>query len=300
MFEWRTDSQRSTIDLLFQGRMLLHYMHAYDRTRETSKPFYHLYGYGATALLTKGAGGLYCHHRGLFIGWRNVSCNGQTYDFWHCEDGAHQRHSKVTEEFANMFCAKLTTEINWNDKNDRPVLVEQRHLTVIDSRAIPGLGRNQFDISTTLTPCRGPTTLAGDRHHAGCQLRAAQTVAESESARFVRPYGFPIQPEAFEHDSGPEHYRDMGWVLMTIPIGNTQFSVQYCAERHPATQFSERPYGRMGAARELLLEEGEPSRLRYRLNVFHGEPPARDVLAACYADFLVTNKNTDAGHGQVH
>lgn len=293
MFEWRTDSQRSTIDLLFKGRKVLHYMHAYKQTPETSKPFYHLYCFDNDCLLTKGEGGLYCHHRGLFVGWRNVSCDGQTYDFWHCEDGAHQRHAKVIEEFSNVFAAKLTTEICWNDKQDRPVLVEERQVVALDAKALPGQQRYQFDVTTKLTPCRGPTTLAGDRHHAGCQLRAAQTVADADSARFVRPDGFPVQPEAFEHDSGPEHYRDMGWVLMTFPIGNHQCSVQYCAERHPSTQFSERPYGRVGAARELLLEPGEASRLRYRVNVFHGDAPARELLERYYRSFLDTNKKQD-------
>jgi hypothetical protein len=56
----------------------------------TCKVYHHVFAPDGR-LLTKGLGGVYEHHRGLFIGWNKVRCGGKTFDFWHCSKGETQR-----------------------------------------------------------------------------------------------------------------------------------------------------------------------------------------------------------------
>ena len=60
--------------------------------RPTCKLFHHVYAPDGT-LLTKGLGGQFEHHRGLFVGWNRTRHNGKSYDFWHCSswERSHQR-----------------------------------------------------------------------------------------------------------------------------------------------------------------------------------------------------------------
>ena len=50
--------------------------------RPTCKVFHHVFAPDGT-LLTKGLGGKFGHHRGLFLGWNQTKKKDKTYDFWH-------------------------------------------------------------------------------------------------------------------------------------------------------------------------------------------------------------------------
>ena len=57
----------------------------------TYKPYHFMYSPDGSILLTKGPGGLYTHHRGLFYGFSKITYgNGKTCDTWHCPEGAYQ------------------------------------------------------------------------------------------------------------------------------------------------------------------------------------------------------------------
>jgi hypothetical protein len=68
------DAAGEHLDVLLDGRLVARYMYAYDtstpqRREETYKPYLHVFDAEGRQPITKGPGGLYPHHRGIFIGW---------------------------------------------------------------------------------------------------------------------------------------------------------------------------------------------------------------------------------------
>ena len=184
--------------------------------------------------------------------------------------------------------ASITLSIDWNDAVGKPVIKESRTLTVhTTDKPAPGW---TIDVRSELSSQRGEIRLEGDRQHAGLQYRAAQEVAEKDSARYVRPKGFPQEPEAHEvDDSGdPPRHIDLDWLTMTYDTNGKQYSVEYFADPtlpRPAL-YSERPYGRFGSFFKTVLKPDSPLVLRYRLNITEGEPDARENIQKRYDDYV--------------
>src|SRR5271170_1057138 len=93
-----------SLDILYQGKIVGRYMFAHDdstpeKRYDTYKPFLHIFDAAGDAPITKGAGGLFQHHRALFIGWDKIVVNGYIYDLWHMKDG-DQIHQKFLAEKA--------------------------------------------------------------------------------------------------------------------------------------------------------------------------------------------------------
>ncbi|HUG91568.1 MAG TPA: DUF6807 family protein [Planctomycetaceae bacterium] len=292
-FHWKDDEQRGVADLFYGDQPVLRYMYAYDdstaeRREETYKPYHHVFGPGSGQIITKGPGGLYPHHRGLYVAWNKTQADGKSFDFWHCTNGVHQRHVEFVEMTGDAKSGAMTARIHWNDAADQPVVAETR--TVAVSRP-EGLDRPawQIDWRTKLESRRGEITLDGDRQHAGFQFRAAQVVAEEKSARYIRPAGFPEQPQAFEVNdrTDADGHVNLGWLAMTCPLAGRQYTIEYFED--PAlprpSRYSERPYGRFGAFFKTTLAPEEPLEMRYRLVVSTGEPPSRRAIQRRYERF---------------
>lgn len=305
-FRWVDDPQAGTTTLMHGEQPVIRYMHAYDastpeRVHETYKVYHHVFGPGTATLITKGAGGKYTHHRGLYVGWnKTITADGKSYDFWHCTRGAHQRHVRFLEKKADADGATMTAEIHWNDPEGQPVIVEKRTVAVTTS---PGdsAGRDawQIDWKTTLESRRDEIRLEGDRQHAGFQYRAAQHVAETNGARFIRPEGFPQQKQAFQvGDKGdPPPHIDLGWFAMSYELDGTTYTVEYF--EHPSlpkpSLYSERPYGRFGAFFKTKLTEDEPLTMQYRVRVSSGDPPSQDAIRKRYDGFVAALKQAEQG-----
>ena len=73
-----------------------------ERRAETYKPFHHVYVAG-NRQLTKGPGGLFPHHRGIFFGFNRISYGDKTADVWHCKDGAYQSFERRSVMMAVPF-----------------------------------------------------------------------------------------------------------------------------------------------------------------------------------------------------
>ena len=295
-FHWEKNEEQKTADLKYGDQPVLRYMHAYDpsskaRLDETYKVYHHVFGPGTGTLITKGAGGLFPHHRGLYVGWNKTQAGGQSYDFWHCTKGAHQKHVAFKEMTGDAESGTMTAEIHWNDADGKPVIVESRTVTVskVPASGAPGYGW-QIDWSTKLESRRGEIELTGDRQHAGFQYRAAQSVAESKGARYVRPEAFPQQPEAVQvGDSGdPPAHINLGWFAMTSEIDGKRYTVEYFEDPSlpKPSLYSERPYGRFGAFFKAKLTEEKPLEMQYRLVVTTGETPERDAIQKRYDEFV--------------
>jgi hypothetical protein len=302
-FEWTVDEPGGTALLRCDGQPVIQYQFAYDpstkeRLHETFKVFHHVYGPGSADLITKGPGGAFTHHRGLFVGWMRTTFDDGQWDFWHCHNGAHQRHRAIVSQDADAEHGRMTTEIHWNDPEGKPVVVEQRTVDVVKRpiAAAPGYGW-QIDWTSELSSQRGQIELNGDRQHAGFQFRAAQEVAEKNSARYIRPSGFPEQPTAFEVDDrkSPDSHINLGWLAMQTEIAGKPYTIVY--QEHPQvpkpSRFSERPYGRFGAFFVTEIAADRPLRMAYRVIVLPQHDVSRDQLQVWYDEFAATPPDGD-------
>jgi len=88
------DAPGKHMDLLFAGKPVTRYMYEFDtstpaKAKETYKVYTHVFDETGKDFITKGPGGLYTHHRGIFIGWSRLTVGSTRYDLWHMS-GAHR------------------------------------------------------------------------------------------------------------------------------------------------------------------------------------------------------------------
>ena len=284
-FAWQDVADKYT-DLLLDGRKVARYMRAYDTSTdesrfETYKPFLHVYDERGENLLTNGPDGeqpyagkriTYPHHRGIFIGWNRLACEGRRYDLWHMTGGLAQVHQRFEEREAGPVLARFSALIGWNDRSGKPIVSEHRHVAVF-RQADPAL--LLLDCKSELTAVRGDVLLDGDPEHAGFQYRAHNDVAAGPRAVKAR-YVF--------HADGIDAHRDgdLPWVAMSYGLNDRRYVVLHV--NHPdnpkPTMYSAyRDYGRFGAFFKHLISKGDTLVLRYRIWIAGGEMPARDDLA---------------------
>lgn len=292
-FSWTTDEAAGTSDLTFDGKPVIRYMFAFDNstkesTLETYKVYHHVFGPDSGRQITKGAGGKYTHHRGVYVGWNKTSFgDGKQYDFWHCKNGAHLRHIKFIEQKADADHGTMTAEIDWNDPEGKPVIREMRTISVSKQ---PGLVGWKIDWSSTLESKVGAIKLDGDRQHAGFQFRAAQNVAETNGATFLRPADFPQQSEAIQvGDKGnPPAHINLNWFAESFELDHKRYTVEYFDNPNlpKPSLFSERPYGRFGTFFKTTLDGSKPLTLKYRLIVSEGDSPSVKAIQTRYDAFV--------------
>jgi hypothetical protein len=300
-FHWTEDKEAGTADLLFGEQPVLRYMFAYDpstpkRLEETYKVYHHVFAPGSKTILTKGPGGLYTHHRGLYVGWNKTTADGKLHDFWHCTKGDHLQHVKFLDRKGDAKSGSMTSEIHWADADNKPVISEVRTVTVAKLPVDAGSGYGwQIDWQTKLTSQRGTISLDGDRQHAGFQFRADQPVAEKNLARYVRPQSFPDKPEAIEVDDkgDPPKHSNIPWVAMTFELEGQRYNVEYFEDPSlpKPSLFSERPYGRFGAFFKTQLEPEKPLVMRYRINITPGDTPSREAIQKRFDSFTAELKS---------
>lgn len=277
-FHWR-DNPGQYLDLLWDDRPVLRYMYAYDpqRREETYKTYHHLFDPAGKRLLTKGPGGLYPHHRGLFIGWNRLRYDGKTGDWWHMKpNGTCQRHERFLRQEAGPVFARLRCLIHWNDPQGQPVLEEEREVTVFRQPAPTML----VEFVSQLHSQRGEVRLEGDKNHGGFQFRAANEVSQRQGeTRYLFPPGWP----------GPDKTVGLPWAAMSFALGDSRFTVAHFnhpANPRPTDYSADRKYGRFGAFFKYTLPPDQTLTLRYRLFVQEGEVPPAEVLEGRYRDFV--------------
>lgn len=292
-FSWTTDEAAGTSDLMLDGKPVIRYMFAFDDSTkesalETYKVYHHVFGPASGRQITKGAGGKYTHHRGVYVGWNKTSFgDGKQYDFWHCKNGAHLRHIKFVEQKADADHGTMTSEIHWNDPDGKPVIRELRTISVTKQ---PGLVGWKIDWSSTLESQVGDINLDGDRQHAGFQFRADQPVAVANGATFIRPADFPQQTEAIQvGDKGdPPAHINLNWFAESFELDQNRYTVEYFDNPNlpKPSLFSERPYGRFGTFFKTKLGGSEPLELKYRLIVSEGDSPSVKAIQERYDAFV--------------
>lgn len=273
------------LDVTFGGKVIARYQHAYDRSTpatlvETYKPYLHVFAADGTTLITKGGGGDYPHHRGIFIGWNRITFNGKTYDRWHMR-GGEQVHQGFLAQQAGADHATFTSLVHWHDEAGQPFIVEERTLTF---RPAPAPAHVMVDFTAKLTAPRGDVKLDGDPEHAGIHFRPAN---ELDRARTL--YVLPRENANAHRDPG------YPWVGETFTLGGALHSV--VAMSHPTnpkgTRWSAyRDYGRFGAFPTATIPAGGWVSFTYRFVIADGAMLPADSIQQSYNEFAGTTDET--------
>lgn len=243
----------ASIDLEVGGKPWLRTMcapHDPANREENYKVYTHILSFDGKAPITKGAGGKFTHHRGLFIGWKDTLINGVDLDTWHMKETYQQLVSVDTTNGVQ------TLEITWNDLQDKPFIKEVRTLS-----ARPEGDLRVIDFGSRLTALEHKIELKGDLQHAGMQLRMAQEVAEHEdSTHYILPEG------AVTHED--DKVTGAWWACASVVVGGKRYWMVHMSP--PSTPggvpvYSIRKYARFGAFFEPTLTALEPLDLHFRV-----------------------------------
>lgn len=278
-FELMESAADGHLDVRAGGKLAARYMFGYDtstpaRTVETYKPYLHVFDASGEQTITKGPGGAFSHHRGIFLGWNRISVNGQNYDRWHMQDGA-QIHRAFTAKAADDDAATFTSRIDWQGRGDEGAILSEERTMRISKGPEPAY--LMVDFESTVTAVAGDTQLGGDPEHAGLQFRPANEV-DPKATRYL----FPKQ------DANPHKDLDYDWVGQSFTVGDRTTRVIYL--NHPEnprdTRFSAyRDYGRFGGFFRATLAKDESLTLRARFLLIEDEMPSAEWIQHQHNEF---------------
>lgn len=291
-YQW-VDEPGKQIELRQGDRPVVRYMYeAIDTSSEeargrTYKPYLHVFSPDGDTLLTKGPGGLFPHHRGIYYGFNGITYgDGLKCDTWHCTGKAHQLNKEILSTSTDEQGGKIEVLIEWHGAKGETFALERRTYDVTHQA-----GQTTVDFKSVLEPTGDqPIKLDGDPQHAGCQFRAAQEVAENgkEKTYYLRTDGKGKFGETRNWDhKNPERESNQEnvnrpWNTLSFEIGGNRYSVQRIS--HPEVpqpeRFSEREYGRFGSYFVTEVTKDQPLEVNYRYIIKGGEMD----LAECEAN----------------
>ena len=271
------DTAGKYTDILLDGKIAARYMYEHDtstpeRVAATYKPYLHVFNAEGTEPITKGPGGLFPHHRAIFIGWNKITFDAKLYDLWHMK-GTEIVHQKFLEQKPGADEATLTASINWIVEKDKAILEEERTFKFHRN----ALGRLVIDFSSKLKAALGDVNLDGDPEHAGIHYRPAAEISVKDTV-----YVFPKEKANATKDL------DFAWVGESYTLKDKRYSV--VEMNHPDnpknTKFSAyRDYGRFGAFPKTLIKSGESFTFKYRFLIADGEMPPAEGIQKSWDEF---------------
>jgi hypothetical protein len=260
-----------------------------ESIQKTFKPFHHVYSPDGETVLTKGPGGLYPHHRGLFFGFNKVTYHGdKRCDVWHCTEGAHQQAAAELHREADDGHAMHRVAIDWYGSEDQPFAHEERQVTIHRGK-VDGVDGWLIDFSSHVTTADGePIHLDGDPQHAGFHFRAAQEdISNDKEAQqnkdkkiyFLRTDGKGKEGETRnwdpnkQGDAASKDSVDRPWLAMSFELHGKRYTALYLD--HPSNpkpaRYSERAYGRFGSYFVTDVTKDKPLDVKYRVWIQPGE-----------------------------
>ncbi len=258
------------LDIMDGEKVLGRYMYERDtsspsRNFDTAKTYLHVFDAEGKNPITKGAGGSFPHHRGIYIGWNKLQVDGKSEDLWHVK-GTEQVHKKFTDKIEGEGSG-ITSVVHWNGKDGKTLLEEERTMTFGEA---PSPAYALIDFSSTMTAVAGETKLDGDPEHAGLQFRPAEEV-DRKKTRYLFP----------KEKANPQKDLDYPWVVESFTLGDKEYQVVYL--NHPEnlkeTRFSAyRDYGRFGGFFRGTIPEEESLTLKVRFLVIEGELPSAEWI----------------------
>lgn len=282
VFAWK-DTPNDNMLLSLGKRPLLQYQYAAldesskDARTATFKIYHHLYDPKGEKFVTKGLGGLFPHHRGIFFGFNKVTYgpDGKKCDVWHCTGDAYQSHEKVLASETGPVYGRHRLAIAWHGVKKEVFATEERDLTVY---SLPGGTLVEF--ASEVTPVLAPVLLDGDPQHAGFHFRASQEVPDKTAKQtyYVRPDGAGKFGET-RNWPGQKAHVNLPWDACCFVLGDQRYTVAYLdrPENPKEARFSERDYGRFGSYFEKKLEKDDKLKVKYRLWLQEGEMKGDDV-----------------------
>ncbi len=289
-FSWK-DTKGKYRDLLYGDKLIARYMYERidtstpERRELTYKPFYHIYDSDSGTAITKGAGGKYPHHRGIYYGFSKCSytdSEGKTHkgiDTWHCRK-AHQIHESFINETADGDKASLTSGIVWIGNDGEKIAREQRTLTFSFS------GKDLVvDFNSTLTSNVPSLTLDGDPQHAGFQFRASNEVAAKTAKQtyYIRPKTGKAKEGTtinWSEKNDTEATRNLPWKGMSFVVEGNRYTTAYLdhSDNPKPARFSERDYGRFGSYFvKKDIKRNASLKVKYRLVIRKSEMTQKEI-----------------------
>jgi len=295
-FAWK-DETNDYAELSVGKRPVLRYMYkALDESSKeartaTFKIYHHVYDPKGEKFVTKGLGGLFPHHRGIFFGFNKVKYGEEKKecDVWHCPKDEYQSHEKFILSEAGPVYGRHKLAIAWHGVKKEVFATEERDLTAY---ALPG--GTLIEFASEVTPVIAPVHLDGDPQHAGLHFRASQEVPDKTKAQtyYLRPDGPGKFGETRNWPAQKTHI-NLPWDALSFVLGDQRYTVAYLDRPHnpKEARFSERDYGRFGSYFVKDLNKGDTLKVRYRLWLQEGEMKA-DEIARLAADFVDPPKVT--------
>ena len=266
------DQPGQYLDVVHAGRTVARYMTAFDPQRwdETARPYLHIMDAAGEQPITKGPGGLFPHHRGIFIGYSRLTVDGQSYNLWGMGSGP-QVHQEFVDQQAGEDEARFTSLVHWNTKDGKRLIEEQRTFVF---RAVQPPGLVCVELNSKLTAVAGDTVLDGDPEHAGVQFRPADALDKS-----LTRYLFPAE------GNDPRRDLDLPWAALGYVLDGQAYTVVQM--NHPTNPKQSvwsayRDYGRFGVFAKPAIPRGQSLVLRYRFCVAAGELPEREPIQQQY------------------
>ncbi len=271
------ETQKDQVEVKYQGKVVARYLHANDmsnstRANETYKPYLQIVDPTTGQPITKGPGGTYTHHRGIFIGWMRIALDNQRLDLWSM--GSGRQVQTAVSVSAKDATAQIVSAVDWKDKSGRLIISEKRTMALA---ALGAPGFLQVDFTSTVTAEAGDLILEADPEHGGVHYRAPEEVDGTKTQYF-----FPVpKPQ-------PHKDQDYRWVGMTYVLAEKTYGVVEI--NHPSnptgTKWSAyRDYARFGAYPHAPLKKGEQLTLRYRFLISAGQLVSLDTILKSEADF---------------
>lgn len=245
-----------------------------EARERTFKVFHQVYDFSGEHFLTKGVGGYYPHHRGLFFGFNKVSYGDKKADVWHCTGDAYQSADGTSERTAGTVLGRHRVRVGWHGPGQETFAEEERELTAFRS-----FNGHLIEFASVVRTRVGPVRLDGDPQHAGFHFRASQEVADQANAKkpetyYLRPDGPGKVGEERNWDpktkTGPVN---QPWDAMVFHVGGKTYTALYLdhPENPKEARSSERAYGRFGTYFEYDLTDEKPLRVQYRVWIQEGE-----------------------------
>lgn len=279
-FQLQEDAKAKSLNVTYDGRALAQYVHAFDDStkesrHETYKPFLHVYDSKGQERVTKGPGGQFTHHRGIFLGYSRLGIGGKRYDLWHMKEGV-QVHTEFANQKADAEHATFTSKISWQKNDGEVLLTENRTFTFLTP---PAGAYALIDVRHELTAVAGDAEMNGDPEHAGAQFRPANNVVVAETE-----YVFP------QDGQDPKKDLDLPWVGETFRLDSGKAKHSVVIFNHPDnpknTRFSAyRDYGRFGAFPVFTIPKGQTATLHYRWMINGGKMQGKEAIEKAYAEF---------------
>lgn len=280
----RSTATPEHVDFSLDGKLVARFMTAHDvstpeRHTDTYKPYLHVFSPTDGTRLTKGPGGQFPHHRGIFVGYNKIDVGGKKYDLWHMSKG--DQVVKKSDGIDVDGRSEHTVDIEWEETPGKPLLSEQR-------KFILSPGTKPFYLAiemwSTIKPVAGEATLDGDPEHAGAQFRPSEKIDAAKTE-----YLFPGEKIDAHKD------KDLPWAAEIFTVEGKTFTVAIL--NHPDnpkdTRYSAyRNYGRFGAFPVLEATAEKPAKLHYKWVVAEGEVRDPALFQAEWNKFAGKNEPT--------